>query len=312
MNDLAEPRTPAPPAECDWPVTNCYIDAWLSILRAWNMQPLAALGVTVAQDYEGDQFTFFKYLHEDLERLYGVVVGELSIWQPLQDHIQEQVQRGCLVLAEVDGYYLPDTRATSYRTQHVKTTIGIEAMDAASDWLRYFHNDGHYELTGEDYAGMFRQAAAALPPYVEFVKRRWQSLQGPALIEAAVELMRRHLHRRPDESPIRRYRAEFPRRMEWLMEHPEMFHEYAFNNFRQLGANHELLARHLAWLRTRGIGGLDKAHDAAAAISAAAKAMQFKAARIASKRRYDPCTALFDTMEENHAAAMQCLDGVFR
>jgi hypothetical protein len=311
MNDLVEARTVAPAAACDWPVTNCYIDAWLSILRAWRMEPIAALGVTVTQDYEGDQFTFFKYLHEDLERLYGVVVGELSIWLPLHEHIQQQVQRGRLVLAEVDGYYLPDTRATSYRMQHVKTTIGVDAMNGDGGWLRYFHNDGYYELSGEDYAGLFDKAAEALPPYVEFVKRRWPPLHGPALTEAAVELMRRHLHRRPEESPIRRYRAEFPARMEWLEAHPDRFHEYAFNNFRQLGANHQLLARHVAWLRTCGIGGLDAAYDAAAAISAAAKAMQFKAARIANKHRFDPCIALFDTMEQNYAAAMQCLDRVF-
>ena len=95
------------------------------------------------------------------------------------------------------------------------------------------------------------------------------------------------------------------------MAHPEKFHEYAFNNFRQLGANHQLLAQHIGWLRTRGIGGLDAAHDAAAAISAAAKAMQFKAARIAGRRRFDPCAAMFDTMEQNYATLMQCLDGVF-
>lgn len=309
MNDVADIRTPA--LECDWPVTNCYIDAWLSILPAWEMDPVAALGVTVTQDYEADQFTFFKYLHEDLERLYGVTVGELSIYLPLQQHVAEHVRRGHLVLAEVDGFHLPDTRATSYRAQHVKTTIGIDAIDIDGGWLRYFHNDGRYELAGDDYAGMFAAAAGGLPHYVELVKRRFAPLRDTALTEASVELMHRHLHRRPDCSPISRYRAEFPCRMEWLMAHPDMFHEYAFNNFRQLGANHQLLARHVAWLRDRGVGGLAAAHDAAAAISGAAKAMQFKAARIASKRRFDPCTALFETMEQEYGKLMLCLDRVF-
>ena len=68
MNDAVDLRAPAAPArECDWPITNCYVDAWMLVLRAWGLDPLAGLGVTVAQDYEGDQFTFFKYLHEDLE-----------------------------------------------------------------------------------------------------------------------------------------------------------------------------------------------------------------------------------------------------
>jgi hypothetical protein len=161
------------PTECDWPITNCYIDAWTLILNDWELDPVAGLGVTVAQDYEGDQFTFFKYMHDDLERLYGIVVGELTIYASLEEQIEEQVRRGHLVLAEADGWYLPDTRATSYRTQHTKTTIGIDSIDVAAGELGYFHNVGHYRLTGEDYAGVFRKlphqaSDDALPPYVEF------------------------------------------------------------------------------------------------------------------------------------------------
>jgi hypothetical protein len=121
MNDAVElGGTLAPAGECDWPITNCYVDAWMLVLGAWGMNPLAGLGVTVAQDYEGDQFTFFKYLHEDLERLYGVIVGELSIWHALEEQIATQVRLGRLVLMEADGYYLPDTRATSYRAHRLK------------------------------------------------------------------------------------------------------------------------------------------------------------------------------------------------
>src|ERR1700758_2238768 len=99
-------------AECDWPITNCYVDAWMQVLGSRRLDPVAGLGVTVTQDYEGDQFTFFKYLHEDLEMLYGIVVGELSIYLSLEEHLQQQVEMGRLALMEVDGYYLPDTRAT--------------------------------------------------------------------------------------------------------------------------------------------------------------------------------------------------------
>ncbi len=168
------------------------------------MSPIAGLGVTVAQDYEGDQFTFFKYLHEDLELLYGVMVGELTIYSSLEQQTQEQVRLGRLVLIEVDGYYLPDTRATSYRRQHTKTTIGVDNIDPDAGTLTYFHNVGHYDLDGEDYAGAFRKLPQqrmlddALPPYVELVKRRWPPQKGSALTEAAVTLLRRHLRRRPD------------------------------------------------------------------------------------------------------------------
>jgi hypothetical protein len=318
MNVLVDTHAaPLVTAECDWPVTNCYIDAWLVILASWGLDPIAGLGVTVTQDYEGDQFTFFKYLHEDLERLYGVVVGELSTWGALEDQIAEQVRLGRLVLTEVDGYYLSDTRATSYRAQHTKTTIGVDAIDAAASRLTYYHNNGYYELSGEDYAGVFRKLPHqqnlpdVLPPYVEFVKRRWPPLHGVALIEASVDLMQRHLRRRPDDNPIRRYRADFSRHMDWLMADPQKFHEYAFGMFRQLGANHQLLAAHAGWLSAAGIPGLELAIRAASDISATAKAMQFKAARIASRRRFDPCEAMFDAMQQDYAAAMECLDRVF-
>ena len=307
----------AAPVECDWPTTNCYVDAWVTILTAWGLDPVAGLGVTVAQDYEGDQFTFFKYHHEDLELLYGVVVGELTIYSSLEEHYQEQMHQGRIVLAEVDGFYLPDTRATSYRTQHIKTTIGIDSIDIAADRLGYFHNIGHYQLTGEDYAGIFHKQPQqnrmddALPPYVEFVKRRWSPLADGALTEAAIELLRRHLRRRPDENPIRCYRHDFPRQMQWLLGRPQAFHDYAFGTFRQLGANFQLLANHVEWLHARGITALPDVVDAARDISATAKSMQFKVARIASRGRFDPCTAMFETLEQNYEAVIRGLDRTF-
>ncbi|HEY3846237.1 MAG TPA: DUF1839 family protein [Acetobacteraceae bacterium] len=315
MNDAVHIDAAASPvAECDWPITNCYVDAWMLVLRAWGLDPLAGLGVTAAQDYEGDQFTFFKYPHEDLERLYGVIVGELSIWHALEEQIAAQVQLGRLVLVEADGYYLPDTRATSYRVQHTKTTIAIDSMDLGAGRLSYFHNVGRYELAGEDYAGVFRglpgQDAVddVLPPYVEFVRRRWPPLRDVALTEAAVGVLRRHLRRRPEHNPVRCYRADFARQMDWLMAHPDRFHDYAFGIFRQLGANFQLLASHIDWLVDRGVDQLFRSSRPAAAISANAKAMQFKVARIANRRRFDPCDALFDTLERDYEAVMDGLE----
>jgi hypothetical protein len=315
MNDAVElGSTVAPAGECDWPITNCYVDAWMLVLGAWGMNPLAGLGVTVAQDYEGDQFTFFKYLHEDLERLYGVIVGELSIWHALEEQIATQVRLGRLVLMEADGYYLPDTRATSYRAQHTKTTIAVDVMDPGAGRLSYFHNVGHYELAGEDYAGVFRRLPGqdavddVLPPYVEFVRRRWPALRDGALTEAAVEVLRRHLRRRPERNPIDRYRAEFAGQMDWLMTYPDRFHDYAFGVFRQLGANFQLLAAHIDWLVNRGVSRLGGVSQHAAAISANAKTMQFKVARIATRRRFDPCDALFDALGSGYDTVMNGLD----
>ena len=298
-----------PLAERDWPTTNCYVDAWMPMLAAWGLDPVAGLSLTVTQDYEGDQFTFFKYLHDDLELLYGVVVGELSIYRSLEEQIETQVRRGDVVLVEVDGYYLPDTRATSYHTQHTKTTIAIDRIELGSG-LGYFHNGGYHELGGDDYAGAVgQQSSQTLPPYVEFARRRFTPLRDAALIEASMKRLRCHLGRRPDDSPIRRYRDDFPRWVAWLIEHPDCFHEYAFNNFRQLGANFELLARHIDWVRMHCQADLSAASEAARTISAAAKALQFKVARMASKRRFDACDAIFDTLEQSYTRVMAVLNG---
>lgn len=301
---MSETAEPAVTEECDWPITNCYVDAWMLILAHRGFDPVAGLGVTLAQDYEADQFTFFKYLHGDLELLYGLIVGELAIYSSLEEQIEIQVRRGRLVLVEVDSYYLPDTRATSYLQQHTKTTIGIDRINVDEQRLWYFHNVGHYELSGIDYAGVLRrlgeQADDVLPPYVEFIKPHAAGLTGSALTEAAVELLRRHLGRRPADNPVRRYRDDFPQHMERLISRPQFFHDYAFGTFRQLGANYELLARHLLWLQQRGTAELGEAVDAARAMSTTAKSMQFKVARIAARRQFDSCAAMFDSLERNY------------
>ena len=303
-----------PDPNCDWPTTNCYIDVWTLLLSSWELDPIAGLGMTVAQDYEGGQFTFFKYHHGDLEHLYGVVVGELTLYAPWEERIAEQVRIGRTVLMEVDGYYLPDTRATSYRSQHTKTTIGIDSIDIEAGRLTYFHNAGHYELSGQDYSGVFyklawqRRADEVLPPYVEFASRRWRPKRDAAQTGASLELLRWHLKRRPEQSPIRRYRDDFPRHMDGLMAQPQGFHDYAFAVFRQLGANFQLLANYVDWLQQRGAADLTVTRDAARRLSAGAKILQFKAARIANRGRFDPCDAVFDALERDYATAMSRLE----
>ena len=41
----------------------------------------------------------------------------------------EQLALGRPAIVEVDAFYLPDTAGTSYRAAHVKTSIGIQAID---------------------------------------------------------------------------------------------------------------------------------------------------------------------------------------
>src|SRR5262245_58627062 len=90
-----------------WPETNCYVDLVIEVLSASGFDPTSVMGFTLAQDFEGDQFTFFKMPTADLTRLYGVEVLELSIFDRLESHVVEQLSRGRLPLVEVDAHFLP-------------------------------------------------------------------------------------------------------------------------------------------------------------------------------------------------------------
>src|SRR4029079_1878071 len=54
--------------------TNCYVDVWIELLHAHGLEPAAMLAFCAAIDWEGDQWTFFKPPHADLEALYGVEI----------------------------------------------------------------------------------------------------------------------------------------------------------------------------------------------------------------------------------------------
>src|SRR3954462_3855683 len=120
--------------------TNCYTDVLIELLHARGAEPLAALGINVRMDFEGDQWTFFKPAPGDLERLFGIDIHEMQPYRPLPDQIAEQLAAGRTMIVEVDAYYLPDTAATSYRREHVKTSVAAAAIDREREVLRYFHN----------------------------------------------------------------------------------------------------------------------------------------------------------------------------
>jgi hypothetical protein len=258
------------------------------------------IGFTVTQSYEGDQATFFKVPTADLERLYGLELLELSIFDRLEAHVAEQVARDRIVLVEADAHFLPDTLGVTYRTGHSKTTIGITAIDPAARRLDYFHNAGYFRLEGEDYDGIFGAPGAArdpaiLFPYVEFLKVPAHPPQID-LRREAVALLKRHLARRPAENPFAAWSADFARHAADLATRPpEHFHTYAFNLMRQYGANFELLASHLAWLEGQGEGGLEAARVAAEEIAETMKVMQFKLARAMARKRFDGLSEMIDT-----------------
>src|SRR5205814_10154285 len=81
-----------------WAETNCYVDLWIELLHAWGFEPVAALPFTLAIDFEGDQWTFFKFPLADLLELYGLDVQELALWRPLVRHVEQQIVQGRPVL----------------------------------------------------------------------------------------------------------------------------------------------------------------------------------------------------------------------
>lgn len=274
-----------------WAETNCYVDVWIETMHALGHEPIAALPFTFAIDFEGDQWTFFKFPLLDLYDLYGLDIQELAIWRPLVVHIEEQVGRGRPVLVELDSFYLPDTHGTAYKFAHVKSTVAVFEIDPGAHHLGYFHNQGYYHVDGDDYLDLLRLRGAPdpamLPPYVEFVKRHPELARtGRELLEGSLRILRKQLALIPAANPFHAFRSRFESDMQWLMnESIETFHLYSFATLRQFGACYELSATYLHWLTQQGERGLGEATQAFTELSDGAKAMQFQLARAMNRRK---------------------------
>lgn len=274
-----------------WAETNCYVDVWIETMHALGHEPIAALPFTFAIDFEGDQWTFFKFPLLDLYDLYGLDIQELAIWRPLVVHIEEQVGRGRPVLVELDSFYLPDTHGTAYKFAHVKSTVAVFEIDPGAHHLGYFHNQGYYHVDGDDYLDLLRLRGAPdpamLPPYVEFVKRHPElACSGRELLERSLRILRKQLALIPAANPFHAFKRRFETDMQWLMnESLETFHLYSFATLRQFGACYELSATYLHWLTAQGETGLEDATRAFTELSDGAKAMQFQLARAMNRRK---------------------------
>ncbi|WPE22057.1 DUF1839 family protein [Shinella zoogloeoides] len=297
-------------AERMWPETNCYVDLWIEVLNALGAPPEAMLGFTLAQDFEGDQFTFFKVPLEDLEALYGIRSTELAIFDRVEDHVATQIARGRLCLVEMDSFYMPDTRGVAYRQEHGKTTVAINRLDLAAKRLDYFHNAGFFRLEGEDFDGLFHrnddQADLPFLPYTEFAKFPERLPDEVHLRREAQRLLAVHFARRPSENPLAAFAKVFPAQVEAVADRPfGFFHKYAFNTLRQVGANFELAGSHLDWLAPDG--HLKDAADAARKVSETAKTVQFQLARAVTRRRFEPLATALDPAVEAWDGLMAAL-----
>ncbi|MEP6883766.1 MAG: DUF1839 family protein [Gammaproteobacteria bacterium] len=285
-----------------WAEKNCYIDIWIELLHALELEPLAMLAFTVGIDFEGDQWTFFKPPHADLKRLYGIDVQELYVWRPLLDHALEHLAGGKFISTEADAFWLPDTAGTDYRRQHVKTTIVIGAIDLEAQRLSYFHNGGYFRLDGEDFVNTFGlgavRDAADLPLFAELVRcDRLKRIPVEALRRASFGLLREHVAWLPAANPIHRFRQRLDADLPLMLEQGlPYFHAWVFGTLRQLGAASELSALYLRWLGPEFVTDLESAADAFTQISTTCKALIMKIARCVSGRRPLDAAANFEEM----------------
>jgi len=276
-----------------WSETNCYADLIIELVHGLGHEPAAALAFTLAIDFEGDQWTFFKPPHADLYDLYGFDIQELAVWRPVVDHVVEQVGAGHPVLVELDSWYLPDTSGSSYRLAHVKSTVGVMDIDVEKRRMGYFHGAGYYALEGDDFRDVFMLDGAPherfLPPYFEYVKwrRNFRPPKGTALVDASLHLLKKHLARVPRDNPFTLFRERFSADLEWLMKADiAVFHAYSFVTLRQYGACFELSETYLRWLAAQqGVEGVDEAAEVFKGISDAAKAFQFQLARSMARKK---------------------------
>jgi hypothetical protein len=204
------------------------------------------------------------------------------------EHIEEQLALGRTVLVEIDAWYLPDTAATSYRREHLKTTVAPETIDREAQQMRYFHNGGFFELDGEDYQGAFRLLPHftddVMDPFIELVRfDAGARLAGDELRSKARALLSDHYARRPSRNPFEAWgeqlQADLPRLLEG---DAEDYHAYAFVTVRMVGSAFELCADHVEWVL--GAEGAEAA-QALRRIVDGSKVISF---RLARRRPFDP------------------------
>lgn len=296
----------------DWQESNCYIDVWIEALHALGLDVYACLPFTLATDFEDDQWTFYKPKHDELDRLYGLEVQELTLWRDLISHCVDQTAAKKLVFVEMDAFHLPDTEGTDYHQQHTKTTIAVARIDAEARSLGYFHNTGYYDLAGADFEDVFKtgkRPEGYLPPYAEWVGiDRLVHRPDSELVEISLKLARRHVERAPRENPLLRFAERFPRDVDWLLERDlDAYHMYVFAGVRQCGSSFDFAAHYLRWLAEHGHGDMAKPAAAFASISTGCKTMLLKLARVVHRKKPVDLTPGLREMAGYWDAGMQAL-----
>ncbi len=304
--------------EAVWVEKNCYGDVWIELLHALGLEPLAMLPFTLAVDFEGDQWTFFKPSLEEIRALYGVDVQELTVWRPLLEHALEYLAAGKLISTEVDAFWLPDTAGTDYRRKHSKTTIVLADVDVAGQRLGYFHSAGYFELSGEDFVQTFRLGFAedlAYLPFFAEVVRVDRMLQRPPeeLAAMAWKLLKRHVERRPVSNPFSRFGQRFAVDLPMLQAKGlTHYHAWAFATIRQAGAAFDLGATHLRWQAGFGHPELLQAAAHFDFIAQSNKALILKGARAVNSGKSFDSAPLFADLAQAWDQGMALLQSALK
>jgi hypothetical protein len=327
-------------SDAHWREKNGGVDPWIEVLATLGLDPHALWPCTVALDFEGDQWTFFKPPHDELRALYGIDVQALSVWRPLAEHAIEHLGAGRPLSLDVDAWWLPDTAGTDYRRNHAKTTIVLNEVDLDARRVAYFHDTGYFEARGEDVKHLlgleedtsaleaiadWRGARVAevggtvealaegqLPPHAEFIRigRRLARSTGE-LQMLALHHLGSHLSLRPATNPVRRFAARLADDLPLLRDYgPGYYQAWASVTLRQLGAAFEFAARGLAW---HGAPAGSPLHDAARAfdrIALDAKTLSLKLARAVASTKAVGLAPLLDGMAQAWDDGMAALDRV--
>lgn len=274
----------------NWPETNCALDMWIELLSLTGHEPKAAGSVAFASDFVGDHWVMLEFSREDLRSLYGIDVVEFGPWKPTLEHLLDHLPDGRLLTMESDAYWLPDTVGTDYHEQHTKTGIVVLELDPRRRTVSYLHNAVLATLGPEDFDGALGLAGSVSPrPYLEMVRFH----RPPAdLRAAALERMRIHLGRRPEDNPVPRLGARLSAGSDELKEAGlDLFHKLAFATVRQLGTSAQLAAGFLDWLEDPA---LKPARDDFIEVASLAHRGQFAMARVARGRSAISPTLLDD------------------
>lgn len=272
-----------------WPEMNCALDLMIEVAHLVDRDPSPAAVAALSSGFQGDSWTTVKLEPQDLRSLLGLSVLEFTPWRPVLEHVVDHLAHGRLMTVEVDSWWLPDTAGTSYRTDHVKTSVTPLSVDMAEGRMRYLHNAGAFELSGEDFDAVMSSdiERTAVPlPYLELVTILPDVLPDEQTSSAG-ESLHDHLSRRTNDEPVMQMAEYLQRMLPSLAGDDALFHRLAFTTTRQFGAAAQLAAGFTHWWSTKQGRDLTLAHTSFLEAAEIAKRSQFRLARAARGRSVD-------------------------